>query len=274
MRKHMQKLKKILGYLFVSIAIAGCVGNAPFKQARENAYLVKNGMTVAEATHVLGIPPTLLQGQYIYWQTHDVKEYYGNIRGAIRFEVADGRIVNIPPGGIFSSAAEQQVNDAWVAAHNRGVLAATPSAPVDQEAERAKRKAAEDEIAQKRLEEEAIIIKEMAREAAAANAAAIQCADKLMCSKVFALSQIYVTKHSDQKIQIATDTIIETYNPTDPGKIGISVIKTPRQGTAEVVALSVSCKDSEYGNLASFCRRKRTDVYAGFKPFVESLLMK
>ncbi len=231
--------------------------------------MVKNGMTLDQVVQLLGIPPTKTQGKYVYWQTPDITEYYAKSTGAIRFEIEDGKVANVPPGGIFSSAAQYEYDKAWTAAYN-----AKNADPAAEEAERARRKAVEDERTRKLDAENEKARQEMANEAAAERTAWVQCADKAMCSKVFALAQIYVTRHSNQKIQVATDTIIETYNPTEPGNVGISVTKTPRQGTTEVVTISASCKDSNYGSYASFCRGKRTEIYAGFKPFVESLLLK
>jgi len=83
---------------------------------------------------------------------------------------------------------------------------------------------------------------------------------------VFALAQIYVRDNADQKIQVATDTIIETYNPTEDGKLGITVIKMPRAGTVEIVKITPSCKESSASE--RYCRLKRTAIYRGFKPFV------
>jgi hypothetical protein len=282
MTNHSRMLRKILAALLVSIAISGCA-NAPFKEARNRANMVKNGMTLEQAGQLLGMAPTKVEGKYAYWQTPDITQYYGKSTGAIRFEIEDGRIVNVPAGGIFSPEAARLYDEAWTAAHNRDKLdraaeeAERARRHAAEEAERAHRQAAEDAERARRQAaevERAKAREEIAKEAAAERTAWVQCADKVMCSKVFALAQIYVTKHSDQKIQVATDTIIETYNPTDPGKIGVSIVKTPRQGSTEVVTLSASCKDSEYGNFASLCRQKRTNVYAGFKPFVESLLLK
>lgn len=113
--------------------------------------------------------------------------------------------------------------------------------------------------------------RETADELAAAQQSTITCKSKAMCSKAFALAQIYVQQHSDQKIQVATDTIIDTYNPTAGGNVGITVTKTPRSGSTEVISIDPHCK-TEGMYYESVCRLKRTSVYRGFRPFVEKSL--
>lgn len=164
-------------------------------------------------------------------------------------------MVNVPSGGIFSDEAAGRIRE-------------------EKRAAWAKRQAEENEAAaKKKAEEDAVVAREWAAEKAAAATAFYVCTDKLMCSKVFALAQIYVARNADQKIQVATDTIIETYNPTEDGKIGMSVTKTPRHGSTEIVSIAPSCKDSDR-HYASICRRKRTQIYSGFQPFVDSQLSK
>jgi len=92
----------------------------------------------------------------------------------------------------------------------------------------------------------------------------VKCKDKPTCSKIFALSQIYVNKNADQKIQIATDTIIETYNPTEPLKIGMKVIKIPKRGTSEEIVISVSCNAGDIPQGGSYCRKKQRLIYTAF----------
>jgi hypothetical protein len=91
---------------------------------------------------------------------------------------------------------------------------------------------------------------------------------------VFALAQIYLAQNSDQKIQVVTDTIVQTYNPTDNGKVGMSIVKMPGKGTKEIVEITASCKDSEFHSFASICRQTRTRIYCGFRPFIEAHLQK
>lgn len=113
--------------------------------------------------------------------------------------------------------------------------------------------------------------KEMADELVAAEHATVTCKSKATCNKAFALAQIYVQQHSDQKIQVATDTIIDTYNPTEGGNVGITVTKVPRAGATEVISITPHCK-TEGMYYESVCRLKRTSVYRGFRPFVKKSL--
>lgn len=45
------------------------------------------------------------------------------------------------------------------------------------------------------------------------------CAGPTDCDRAFALAQAYLLKQADMKIQIATSTLIETYNATDEGAL-------------------------------------------------------
>lgn len=113
--------------------------------------------------------------------------------------------------------------------------------------------------------------RETADELAAAEHSSVTCKNKLACGKAFALAQIYIQQNADQKIQVATDTIIDTYNPTEGGKVGITVTKIPRAGTTEVISIEPHCK-LEGIYYESVCRLKRTAIYRGFRPFIEKSL--
>jgi hypothetical protein len=125
---------------------------------------------------------------------------------------------------------------------------------------------------QRQLEAAERVKAEVETERLAAADSSITCNDRATCSKVFALAQIYTNLNSDQKIQVATDTIIETYNPTDAGKVGITIIKTPRHGSTEIISITPSCIEMETNG--STCRLKRTKIYAGFRPFIDGKLSK
>jgi hypothetical protein len=191
----------------------------------------------------------------------------------LEFKLRDGRVVDVPPGGILSDAAVAQVQ-------------AERKARWDQEAkESAERQARENEEkakqqavleAKRQQDEAAAAIKrkhEIEREVIAREESRYICKDKITCGKVFALAQIYAREHSDMKIQVATDTIVDTYNPTEDGKIGISIVKAPRSGTSELILITPTCK-GENGSYETICRSKRTRIYAGFRSFIESNLAK
>ena len=68
------------------------------------------------------------------------------------------------------------------------------------------------------------------------------CRDDIECKKAFSIAQIYVNQNSDMKIQLATDTIVETYNPTEDHKIGLRIIKLPLSGSSSEISIETICK--------------------------------
>lgn len=121
---------------------------------------------------------------------------------------------------------------------------------------------------QKREAEQAV----MQAAAQAEKDAYVTCNDKASCDKVFSLAQIYINSMASQKIQVATDTIIETYNPTEYGNIGMGAVKIPGKGSSAIIRLSVTCKVSDSGHFENYCRSKKLDIYKGFRPFVNKML--
>lgn len=116
---------------------------------------------------------------------------------------------------------------------------------------------------------------ELAAKQAAAQAerdAYVTCNDKASCDKAFSLTQIYINSKASQKIQVATDTIVETYNPTENGNIGMGAVKIPGKGSSAIIRLSVTCKVSDSGHFANYCESKKLDIYKGFRPFVNKML--
>lgn len=262
-------MKKVIAAAIIAATLTGCAATA-YKQARANTNQIKNGMTLAEVTQILGMPPTSNSPTIAFWKRGNAQQYDGTSRGAIRVEFQDGKVVNVPEGGLFSDAAASGV----AAAERKALDAYNASLDKEKLRKQEEQTRLNEEAEQKRAADEAAAKREIAAEVVAASQASYSCNDKLTCSKVFALAQIYVAQNSDQKIQVATDTIIQTYNPTDSGNIGMSVIKTPKQGTLEVITVTPVCKDNKDGIFASFCRKARTRIYAGFRPFVDSQLAK
>lgn len=276
----MNRLNKVLLSLSVVLALSGCAAS-DYRNARAQANLVQNGMTVAEATRVLGLPPSHQGADFVEWRRGNAQKYNATANGAIRFELQDGKIVNVPEGGIFSAVAQKQLNDAWLLARQADddARAAQEKAAedarlaVDVKAEDARRaaKVKSEQESARRAEE---LKREIAKETAARANAFYTCVDKIMCNKAFSLAQIYVAQNADQKIQVATDTIIQTYNPTDSGNIGMSIVKTPGKGAREIIEITVTCKGSDGELFASLCSKKRTVIYAGFRPFIEARLQR
>lgn len=260
-------MKKIISAITLLAVLIGCAASS-YKSARENANQVQNGMTLGQASAILGIPPTYLTSEFAEWRRGNAQSYDGSIKGSIRFKLKDGVIIGIPAGGIFSSEAAQQYYDEMDARRNEANI---QRAALD--AEVSAKKAREAKLrAEAATAAEARLRLLMAEERQAALNSHVSCNDRIMCAKIFALAQIYTSENSDQKIQVATDTIIETYNPTERGRIGIKIIKMPRHGTAEIVSITVTCNEDEFN--AVNCSSKRTQIYQGFRPYVEARLVK
>jgi hypothetical protein len=244
--------------------LTGCA-NAKWRAALDSTNQVKNGMTLPEVITIMGIPPSYSDGRKMLWGYGTYTSWNGTRKGAARFLFKNDLTYGIPDGGMFSPAAvelfkKEQEDEAIKAISN------AEAARISNEKAAIDRKAAQ-------LKKEQNDLLEIQAEITAIAGSTLKCHDKSMCTKMFSLAQIYISKHADQKIQVATDTIIETYNPTDAFKIGMTIIKTPKQGSNEEVALTVNCKDPS-AESTSYCRLKRIQIYAGFRPFMESNLAK
>ena len=97
----------------------------------------------------------------------------------------------------------------------------------------------------------------------------VVCVGEKACKKYFQLTQIFITNNSDMKMQVATDTIIETYNPTDLYKIGMKASKYPGKDDSEKIVLDVACR-SEVND--ALCIQKEIEIYEKFRPFIEMSL--
>ena len=262
-------MKKIFLATIFCALLSGCAAQS-YKTARANANSVKNGMTVAQVTEILGMGPTHIIGDRYQWRRGNAQMYTGAASGAIEFSVVEGRIVDVPDGGIFSPGALEKLNEERTKRYEleNAERARADAVATAEQAEKDRlageiRKAQEEKLQAER-------VREIAAELSAAEKSIIVCKDKTTCNKIFSLAQIYVQQNADQKIQVATDTIIETYNPTEGGKVAITVIKMPRAGTVEVVKITPSCKEENFFERS--CRLKRTSIYQGFKPFIERSL--
>lgn len=104
--------------------------------------------------------------------------------------------------------------------------------------------------------------------------ARVACADRLECEKAFSLTQIFIVSNSDMKIQVANDTIIETYNGTEGMKISMKAIKMPRAGNTAEILLSLNCRDEGKESFKDLCDSKSLRVYSEFPQFVQKNLIK
>lgn len=108
----------------------------------------------------------------------------------------------------------------------------------------------------------------------AANNARFICKDRLECEKVFSLTQIYIVSNSDMKIQVANDTIIETYNATEGMKVALKAIKMPRAGSTAEILLSVNCRDEGIASFKEWCDLKSLRVYSEFPQYLQKNLIR
>lgn len=101
-----------------------------------------------------------------------------------------------------------------------------------------------------------------------------RCNDAIQCEKAFALTQIFISTHSDMKIQMANDTIIETFNPNKEGVMGATAIKFPLEGSSAEIRLAVSCKVSDFTETINTCLLASTQMNLAFNRFMRLRLLK
>ena len=109
----------------------------------------------------------------------------------------------------------------------------------------------------------------LAKVVAAEENARYGCDTMARCDKAFALTQIFISKQSDMKLQVATNAVIETYNPTDAGKVGMKAIRLPQRGDSAMIILTVVCKAAIANDFS--CANRKLAIYERFVPFVSSM---
>jgi len=103
--------------------------------------------------------------------------------------------------------------------------------------------------------------------------ARLGCDTKTACDKMFALTEIFVAQHSDMKLQLTTATSLQTYNPTEPNRLGMSAYRIPGKRDTATIVLEVSCKDYPPGaGDENTCLRRQVETTEKFRPFVSALL--
>jgi len=106
----------------------------------------------------------------------------------------------------------------------------------------------------------------------AARDARFHCATRDQCQKAFSLSQVFISENADMKIQIATDTIVETYNATEVARVALKAVRIPGEGSSSVIVLSGSCKGGEGadGSHVDLCSSKMLRIYRAFPEFMQT----
>ena len=67
------------------------------------------------------------------------------------------------------------------------------------------------------------------------------CSGAADCNAKWEAAQLFVVKHSDQKIQVATNVLIETYNPTRSTNIAMRITKEPLGDGAFRIVPEIYC---------------------------------
>jgi len=98
------------------------------------------------------------------------------------------------------------------------------------------------------------------------------CNSELECNKAFALTQIYISDNSDMKIQVATDAIIETYNPSDSLKIGFKALKVPGIGHSATIKLNAYCGEANSEAELKLCMISIINILNNFPEYINSQL--
>lgn len=91
----------------------------------------------------------------------------------------------------------------------------------------------------------------------------IVCVGKEQCDRFWAKAQIWLSQHSEYRIQSATDTVISTYAPTNQeAKLSFVVLKEPTSNGANI-RLQVSC-----GNLIGCPSMSPMEALLSFRRYV------
>lgn len=97
----------------------------------------------------------------------------------------------------------------------------------------------------------------------------IQCAGGQDCAKAWLLARHYVEKRAGPAIQMASETLIMTYEPRRDDDIGMYVARYPDAGGGERIVAETVCFESPGG--AETCKGDRAAaIRNGFKDYIEA----
>jgi len=118
------------------------------------------------------------------------------------------------------------------------------------------------------LSEEKSTLTKLLEQARAASI--VTCVTTAICDKVFSLTKVFIIQNSDMKIQLMDSTLVESFNPTENGKISIRAYKVPGKGDMASIHISISCKElpSKYVD----CLSKEIFIFKKFKTFINVAL--
>jgi len=90
----------------------------------------------------------------------------------------------------------------------------------------------------------------------------LHCKDKEQCDRWWRTAQVWAVKNAGYKVQIATDAILQTYNPTsERGGWAFQITRQPRLEGGEVFEIDASCGRGRY----AICIPVYESVVADFK---------
>lgn len=131
------------------------------------------------------------------------------------------------------------------------------------EAARARQAAADAEEREKRAKEATARIAAAVAEIADARAKArAQCPGVAQCDRDFARAQAYLLQQADMRVQVATPTLIETYNAQKEGDLQLRLLRVPTSGERWEITLTAHCKAEI--NWLRICADKELLAYSGF----------
>jgi hypothetical protein len=106
--------------------------------------------------------------------------------------------------------------------------------------------------------------------AEAMRAARFLCQSRDECQKAFSLTQIFVSEKADMKLQVTTDTIIETFNATELMRISLKAVKIPGAGSSAEIVLNGSCKDDGSQLAVERCATRMLELYRAYPTFMRT----
>ncbi|HEY0061381.1 MAG TPA: hypothetical protein VGC21_04630 [Telluria sp.] len=108
--------------------------------------------------------------------------------------------------------------------------------------------------------------------ASAIDKSGIVCVSKEQCDQLFILTESYLAKSADMKVQTVTPTTISTFNPSQPGAIAMGALRMRGKGDTSLISVSTSCKEDSEN--VKVCLRRQLRIVKAFKPFIEAAIMK
>lgn len=195
----------------------------------------------------------------------------------------NGRVTfnRVPDGGTIPEGGQRLIRDV----DGPRLSFQPPYVPPHKTSQKKKMLSKQEQLEKTKKEDEARLEREKKEEQArlerqkirndlhvASSRARFPCQGKFKCEKYFSLTQIYISENSDMRIQLATDTIIETHNPSKLFYVGLKATKTPGKLDNAEIRLSATCKDSDNDDYRDACNKKLILIYNNYPKFMQKAL--